>query len=88
MTKAPTILLFDDEPMLLSVADLETYDRTLDFRTGRLTRDILWRTPAGKRVHVRSSRMVSFTQRHLAVMEMGLLSVWDTRYMRFAETSM
>src|SRR4051794_24091446 len=59
-------LYVDDEPMLLSVADLDSYDRTLDFRTGRLTRDILWRTPGGKRVLVRSSRMVSFTQRHLA----------------------
>lgn len=63
-------LYVDDEPMLLSVADLDEYDRTLDFRTGCLTRDILWRTPAGKKVRVRSKRMVSFTQRHLAVMEM------------------
>jgi hypothetical protein len=65
-------LYVDDEPMLLSVADLDSYDRTLDFRTGRLTREILWRTPGGKRVLVRSSRMVSFTQRHLAVMEMEI----------------
>ncbi len=64
-----TIKLYvDDEPMLLSVADLESYDRTLDFRDGVLRRDIIWRTPAGKRVRVRSRRMVSFTQRHLAVM--------------------
>jgi alpha,alpha-trehalose phosphorylase len=62
----------DDEPMLLSVADLDEYDRTLDFRTGCLTRNILWRTPGGKRVQVRSKRMISFTQRHLAVMEMEI----------------
>jgi alpha,alpha-trehalose phosphorylase len=61
-------LYIDDEPMLLSVADLETYERRLDFRDGVLHRDVIWRTPAGKRVHVRSSRMVSFTQRHLAIM--------------------
>jgi alpha,alpha-trehalose phosphorylase len=63
-----TIRLFvDDEPLLLSVADLVTYERTLDFADGVLTRDLLWRTPGGNRVHVRSRRMVSFTQRHLAV---------------------
>jgi alpha,alpha-trehalose phosphorylase len=61
-------LYVDDEPMLLSVADLESYERSLDFRDGVLHRDIIWRTPGGKRVRVSSTRMVSFTQRHLAVM--------------------
>jgi len=66
-----TIKLYvDDEPMLLSVADLEAYERTLDFRDGVLRRDIIWRTPGGKRVQVSSTRMVSFTQRHLAIMTM------------------
>ncbi|AQP46538.1 family 65 glycosyl hydrolase [Tessaracoccus aquimaris] len=63
-------LYVDDEPLTLSVADLDSYDRTLDFRTGRLTRTVVWRTPAGKRVRVASSRMVSFTDRHLALMEL------------------
>ena len=61
-------LYVDDEPMLLSVADLESYDRSLDFRDGVLRRDIVWRTPGGKRVKVTSTRMVSFTQRHLAIL--------------------
>ena len=61
-------LYVDDEPLLLSVADLEEYERRVDFRTGIYSRDILWRTPAGKRVRVRSTRMVSLTERHLAVM--------------------
>jgi alpha,alpha-trehalose phosphorylase len=66
-----TIKLYvDDEPMLLSVADLETYERSLDFRDGLLRRNIVWRTPGGKRVKVTSTRMVSFTQRHLAIMTM------------------
>src|SRR5690606_15496587 len=42
--------------------------RSLDFRDGVLRRHILWRTPSGKRVRVSTQRMVSFTQRHLAVM--------------------
>ncbi len=61
-------LYVDDEPLLLPVADLEAYERSIDFRDGVLRRDIIWRTPAGKRVRVSSTRMVSFTQRHLAIM--------------------
>ncbi len=61
-------LYVDDEPLLLSIADLDEYDRTLDFRAGRLSRSLVWRTPAGKRVRVDSTRMVSMTDRHLAVM--------------------
>ena len=65
---AKVIQLFvDDEPLTLSVADLLSYRRSLDFTDGVLTRDLVWRTPSGNRVQVRSRRMVSFTQRHLAV---------------------
>ena len=59
----------DDEPLLLSVADLETYERTLSFADGVLTRELLWRTPSGKRLRIRSRRMVSFAERHLAVLQ-------------------
>ncbi|WP_072041949.1 glycoside hydrolase family 65 protein [Nigerium massiliense] len=58
----------DDEPLLLSMADLQAYERSLDFRDGILRRDLIWQTPAGKRVRVRSTRMTSFTDRHLALM--------------------
>ncbi|HUS23139.1 MAG TPA: glycosyl hydrolase family 65 protein [Aeromicrobium sp.] len=61
-------LYVDDEPLLLPVADLSQYERRLDFRTGEYSREILWRTPAGKSVRVRSTRMVSLTERHLAIM--------------------
>ncbi len=61
-------LYVDDEPLLLSVADLHEYERTLDMRAGVLSRALVWQTPSGKRVQVRSRRLVSFTERHLAVM--------------------
>lgn len=61
-------LYVDDEPLLLSVADLTSYERSIDFAEGVLHRELIWRTPAGKRVKISSRRMVSFTQRHLAVM--------------------
>jgi alpha,alpha-trehalose phosphorylase len=61
-------LYVDDEPLVLDVAELLSYERSLDFRDGVLRRDLLWLTPSGKRVRVRSDRMVSFVERHLAVM--------------------
>jgi alpha,alpha-trehalose phosphorylase len=74
-----TIKLYvDDEPLLLPVADLEDYERTLDFRDGVLRRDLIWRTPAGKRVQVSSRRMVSFTQRHLAIMTFEVTMLDDS----------
>ncbi len=65
-------LYVDDEPLLLATADLEDYERSIDFRDGTLRRDFVWRTPSGKRVQVRSSRMVSFTARHLALMTLEI----------------
>ncbi len=61
-------LYVDDEPLLLEEADLDEYERSVDFRTGVLTRKLLWRTPAGQLVRVDSTRMVSFVHRHLAMM--------------------
>jgi alpha,alpha-trehalose phosphorylase len=58
----------DDEPLSLGTADLEHYERSLDFRDGVLRRSLVWRTPSGKRVRIDSTRMVSMTQRHLAVL--------------------
>lgn len=60
-------LYVDDEPLQLSIADLLEYERALDFRTGMLSRDLVWRTPGGKDVRVRSTRMVPLAQRHLAM---------------------
>ena len=59
-------LYVDDEVFDLSRATVLQYERALDFRTGTLDRYVLWETPTGKKVQVRSRRMVSFAQRHLA----------------------
>ncbi len=61
-------LYVDDEPLLIATADLEDYERVLDFADGVSWRDLIWRTPAGKRIRVRSERLVSFQHRHLALM--------------------
>ncbi len=61
-------LYVDDEPLLLSTADLVEYERSLDFRDGVARRHLVWRTPSGKVVRVDTSLMISFTERHLCIM--------------------
>ncbi|WP_066043346.1 glycoside hydrolase family 65 protein [Herbiconiux solani] len=62
-------LYVDDEPFVIADADMSEYARTLDFRAGVLERVVEWRTSSGKCVLIRSRRLVSFTDRHLAVID-------------------
>jgi alpha,alpha-trehalose phosphorylase len=59
-------LYVDDEPFYLPTAHLLQFERALDMRSGTLDRTILWETSSGKRVSIRSRRLVSFVHRHLA----------------------
>ena len=64
-----TIKLYvDDEPLLLAVADLRSYERALDFRDGVLTRDIIWRTPGRQAGPGAVDPDGLLPQRHLAIM--------------------
>ena len=56
-------LLVDDEPFDVRYGRLLAHQRTLDFRAGTLRREVEWETPAGRRVRVRSTRLVSLSQR-------------------------
>ena len=59
-------LYVDDEPFVLTDANLMLYERALDMRNGTLEREILWEMPSGKQVLIQSRRLVSFAHRHLA----------------------
>jgi len=59
-------LLVDDEPFDVRYGTLDEHERVLDLRDGRLTRSVLWRSPAGSSVRVRSERLVSLSQRSVA----------------------
>jgi alpha,alpha-trehalose phosphorylase len=58
-------LYVDDEPLFLPVARTHLYERVLDMRDGTLSRELVWSTPSGKHVRVRSRRLVSLESRHL-----------------------
>jgi alpha,alpha-trehalose phosphorylase len=67
VTDSKIIKLFvDDEPFWLPSANLVSYDRRLNMRSGTLDREILWETPGGKQVSITSRRLVSFANRHVA----------------------
>lgn len=59
-------LLVDDEPFDLRYGTLHRHERVLDMQAGTLNREVEWESPAGRRVRVRSTRMVSLTQRAVA----------------------
>ncbi len=54
------------EPFRLDHAELLSFRRRLDMRAGVLERHIVWRTQAGQRLALRTLRLVSFDDRHLA----------------------
>src|SRR5215472_8142154 len=62
-----TIRLFvDDEPFWLPTANIKDYGRMLNMKSGWLDREIIWETASGKHVRVKSRRLVSLSQRHVA----------------------
>ena len=67
VTDSKIIKLFvDDEPFWLPDVSLLSYDRRLNMKSGTLDREILWETPAGKRVLITSRRLVSLANKHVA----------------------
>ena len=62
-------LVVDDEPFDVRYGELLGHERVLDMRAGTLTRRAYWRSPAGKKVKVVSTRLVSLAQRSVAAIE-------------------
>jgi alpha,alpha-trehalose phosphorylase len=67
VTDTKTIKLYvDDEPFWLPHANVRSFDRRLNMKSGTLDREVVWETPAGKEVSIKSRRLVSFEHRHVA----------------------
>jgi alpha,alpha-trehalose phosphorylase len=67
VTDAKIIRLFvDDEPFELATANMRHYERRLNMKSGTLDREVVWEMPSGKQVQIKSRRLVSFQQRHVA----------------------
>jgi alpha,alpha-trehalose phosphorylase len=70
-------LLVDDEPFDVRYGELREHERVLDLRAGTLARAAKWKSPAGKEVAVRTTRLVSLAQRSVAAIEYVVEAVDD-----------
>ena len=68
-------LLVDDEPFDVRYGELRSHDRVLDLRGGVLHREVDWVSPAGARVRIRSTRLVSLVQRSVAAISYEVAAV-------------
>ncbi|MBV9616082.1 MAG: glycoside hydrolase family 65 protein, partial [Ktedonobacteraceae bacterium] len=76
VTDSKIIKLFvDDEPFWLPDASILSYDRRLNMKAGTLDREVLWETPAGKRVLIQSRRLVSLVHKHVAAISYNVTLV-------------
>ncbi len=67
VTDSKIIRLFvDGDSFDLSKADIVQFERKLDLRSASLIREVVWETPSGKRVAMKSRRLVLFRRRHTA----------------------
>jgi alpha,alpha-trehalose phosphorylase len=62
-------LLVGDEPLDVRYGTLRSHERVLDLRAGVLRRELVWTSPSGRSVRIRSTRLVSFSQRAIAAIE-------------------
>ncbi len=70
-------LLVDDEPLDLRYGVLHHHERILDLRAGLLRRIVEWESPAGQIIRVRSTRLVSLTQRSIMAIRYEVEAVHD-----------
>src|SRR5262245_3904847 len=62
-------LIVDDEPFWLGTANVSDYERKLNMKSATLDRQLVWETLAGTRIAIKSRRLVSFRQRHVAAIK-------------------
>lgn len=62
-------LKVDGDPFDVRTGELIEHNRVLDLRRGFVSREAVWESPRGRRVSVRTRRLVSLIVPHLACME-------------------
>jgi len=67
VTDSKLIKVFvDDEPFDIQTSDIVGYTRQLNMKCGTLDRELVWETRSGKQILIKSRRLVSLRQRHVA----------------------
>ncbi len=70
-------VIANGEQFNLEHGSIEKYERSLDLKTGVLTRDIRWRSPKGLSVAVRFERFASLPQEHLLYLRCQVIPEFD-----------
>jgi alpha,alpha-trehalose phosphorylase len=71
-------LLVEDEPFDVRYGELRQHERVLDLRAGLLRRTVEWTSPTGRTIRLRTTRLVSFTQRAVAAIRYEVEPVSDS----------
>lgn len=58
-------LFIEDEEFSMLTGEIEDYNRVLHMKEGRITRDLIWVSPKGKKIKISISRFVSFNNKNL-----------------------
>jgi alpha,alpha-trehalose phosphorylase len=72
---SPIRLFVDDEPFDLATARVLRFERVLDMRVGVLVREVEFETARGQRLLVRSRRLASLADRHLAAFDYEVVAL-------------
>jgi len=68
-------LLVGDEPFDVREGRLHRHEQHLDFRSGTFRREVDWTSPAGGRVRIESTRLVSLVHRAVAAVDYRVTAV-------------
>ncbi|WP_057978747.1 glycoside hydrolase family 65 protein [Caloramator mitchellensis] len=63
-------VIVDDEEFNMSESIIQKYRRELDFKEATLKREVVWKTKTGKEVEIKTERLVSFNEKHLAAVRL------------------
>lgn len=67
MDSQSVTLFLDDELVLLTIENTESYSRFLDFKRGILEKSYHYRTKSGKVAKISTQKMISFREKHLCL---------------------
>jgi alpha,alpha-trehalose phosphorylase len=68
-------LFVDEDPVSCANTEVLDFERVLEMKRGVLTRTVVYQLPDGRRFRVRSERVVSLAQRHLACIRYELTTL-------------
>ncbi|MEG2441957.1 MAG: glycoside hydrolase family 65 protein, partial [Acetivibrio sp.] len=58
-------LWIDEEEFDMGVGEMESYGRTLHMKEGIVSRDLIWKSPKGKKIKLHTERLVSFSHKNI-----------------------